>query len=169
MLTLTKAVTVGQFCALKLPQSGSILRAQYHTWTDFFSPRQKVAVTSILESFFATCELIDKEVKEQSRQDAIKTYIAIAVDKCVDYDCRFTRFDGTRNKICNKFDKHNYAFKWSYAEFDAAHILCPWVLDQAIDAYSGIMNLAVPSSNLLTGSDYRRQVDRLTFSQGPAQ
>jgi len=30
MLTLTKAVTVGQFCALKLPQSGSILRAQYH-------------------------------------------------------------------------------------------------------------------------------------------
>ncbi len=140
-----------------------------YTWIDFFSPRQKVAVTSILESFFATCELIDKEVKEQSRQDAIKTYIAIAVDKCVDYDCRFTRFDGTRNKICNKFDKHNYAFKWSYAEFDAAHNLCPWVLDQAIDAYSGIMNLAAPSSNLLTGSDYRRQVDRLTFSQGPAQ
>src|SRR5208337_1815062 len=37
MLTLTKAVTVGQFCALKLPQSGSILRAQYHTklfWSD---------------------------------------------------------------------------------------------------------------------------------------
>src|SRR5271157_4662824 len=30
MLTLTKAVTVGQFCALKMPQSGSILRAQYH-------------------------------------------------------------------------------------------------------------------------------------------
>src|SRR5271157_1144049 len=29
MLTLTKAVTVGQFCALKMPQSGSILRAQY--------------------------------------------------------------------------------------------------------------------------------------------
>ncbi len=31
MLTLTKAVTVGQFCALKMPQSGSILRAQYQT------------------------------------------------------------------------------------------------------------------------------------------
>jgi hypothetical protein len=29
MPTPTKAVTVGQFCALKLPQSGSILRAQY--------------------------------------------------------------------------------------------------------------------------------------------
>src|SRR5271157_1578349 len=33
MLTLTKAVTVGQFCALKLPQSGSILRAQYQLRT----------------------------------------------------------------------------------------------------------------------------------------
>jgi len=33
MLTLTKAVTVGQFCALKLPQSGSILRAQYHIFS----------------------------------------------------------------------------------------------------------------------------------------
>src|SRR5271157_5234604 len=34
MLTLTKAVTVGQFSALKLPQSGSILRAQYQRWAN---------------------------------------------------------------------------------------------------------------------------------------
>jgi len=45
MLTLTKAVTVGQFCALKLPQSGSILRAQYHSTPFGFTEvgrRQKV-------------------------------------------------------------------------------------------------------------------------------
>ena len=140
-----------------------------YRWADFFSPRQKVATAAILRAFREVRDSIRDEVKDDARQQAIITYLAIGVDKCVDYGCRFTRFDGTRSKICNKFDKHNFAFKWSYAEFDSARSLGPWVLDQVLDAYLGIVGLAAPASSTLFRSATGLPVDRLQFTQGPAQ
>lgn len=140
-----------------------------YRWADFFSPRQKVAVASIVRAFREVSDLIRREVMDRPRQQAIMTYMAIAVDKCVDYGCRFTRFDGTRSKICNKFDKHNYAFKWSYAEFDSARSLCPWVMDSVLDAYSGLVDLGSPAGSTLFQSAAGLPVDRLQFTQGPAQ
>ena len=40
-----------------------------------------------------------------------------------------------------------YAFKWSYAEFDAAEISCRGFVDQVFDAYSGIVALVAPASS----------------------
>jgi adenine-specific DNA methylase len=138
-------------------------------WADFFSPRQKVSMVAIVAAFHDVRDLISKEVKDELRRQAIVTYLAIGVDKCVDYGCRFTRFDGTRSKICNKFDKHNYAFKWSYAEFDCARSLGPWVLEQVVDAYSGICDLVAPSRSSLFQSASGFPVDRLRLTQGSAQ
>ena len=140
-----------------------------YRWVDFLSPRQKVAMAAIVLAFREVRDLIRIDVKDEARRQAIVTYMAIGVDKCVDYGCRFTRFDGTRSKICNKFDKHNYAFKWSYAEFDSARSLCPWVLNQVLDAYSGIVSLAAPANSPLFRSEAGLPVDRLHFTQGPAQ
>jgi putative DNA methylase len=141
-----------------------------YRWADFFSPRQKIAAAAIVRAFRDVRELVDREVEDESRRRAIVTFLAIGVDKCVDYGCRFTRFDGTRSKICNKFDKHNYAFKWSYAEFDSARNLCPWVLEQILDAYTGIVGLVAPAADpLFEGSSAGLPVNRLRFTQGAAQ
>src|SRR5271157_3110855 len=51
MLTLTKAVTVGQFCALKLPQSGSILRAQYQLGTEGYRAPRRDHFTTAMVTF----------------------------------------------------------------------------------------------------------------------
>lgn len=147
---------------------GHRLYGAYH-WADFFSPRQKVATAAIVRAFQEVRSLIKQEILDQARQRAIDTYIAFSVDKCIDYGCRFTRFDGTRSKICNKFDKHNYAFKWSYAEFDSARNLCPWVLELVLDAYSDLVELVSPAGSTLFRSDFGMPVDRLKFTQGPAQ
>lgn len=140
-----------------------------YTWADFFSPRQKLAIASIVQAYHEVREIIARDVVDKLQQDALATYLAFAVDKCVDYNCRFTRFDGTRNKICNKFDKHNYAFKWSYAEFDAPHNLCPWALEMVQDAYAGLVGLAASANSPLLQTNGRPPVDRLAFTQGPAQ
>ena len=118
-----------------------------YRWADFFSPRQKVATAAILRTFQEIRDLVRREVSDKGRQSAIVTYLAFCVDKCVDYGCRFTRFDVTRSKICNKFDKHNYAFKWSYAEFDSARNLCPWILELVLDAYADLVTLASPAGS----------------------
>jgi len=123
-----------------------------YRWADFLSPRQMVAAVEILRSFNEVREIIQRDISEATRRNAVLTYLGITVDKCVDYGCRFTRFDVTRNKICNKFDKHNFAFRWSYAEFDAARNLVPWVVEQIVDAYLGIAELVSPVTDTLWGN-----------------
>jgi len=51
------------------------------------------------------------------------------------------------------FDTHNFAFKSTYAEFDAGSALFPWCLDQLLDAYKGIASLLVPSQSVKIGAD----------------
>src|SRR5690606_23559535 len=46
-----------------------------------------------------------------------------------------------RQGMRSVFEKHNFSFKWTFAEFDGGRALFPWCLDQLIDAYGGIANL----------------------------
>ena len=64
-------------------------------------------------------KLIDKELPGD-RGRAVSTYLALAFDKCLDYNSRFVRWDSTRDKIVNTFSSHDFRFKWSFAEFDAS-------------------------------------------------
>lgn len=139
------------------------------TWADFFSSRQKLAIATIAQVFGEVAHEVAGQIEDQARASAVHTYLSFALDKCVDYNCRFTRFDGTRNKICNKFDKHNYAFKWSYAEFDASRNLCPWTLEQVVDAYLGMAQLMAATQNPLFEIAGSHPVERLSLTRGPAQ
>ena len=68
---------------------------------------------------------------------------ASCVDKVLIYNNRSCRFDPERG-IRSSFDKHNYAFVWSHAEFDASANLFPWSQDQVVDAYAELVKLANP-------------------------
>ncbi|AEJ38298.1 protein of unknown function DUF1156 [Sulfobacillus acidophilus TPY] len=111
-------------------------------WKDFFNPRQLLSLLTYLEAFNA----IKDEVTANHPADeakAILTYLAFALDKAADYNSRMTRFDGTRNKIANTFDRHDYAFKWSFAEMNltAPGLGFDWAVDQVLDAYEGLCKL----------------------------
>ena len=77
----------------------------------------------------------------------MSTYLAIGVDKCGGLQLRFM-FDGTRRvtKSATPLTRHDFSMQWSFAEFDACRNLAPWVLDQVVDAYSGIANLLLRQS-----------------------
>src|SRR5690606_31228962 len=76
------------------------------------------------------------------RAAAVSTYLGIALDKATDYNSTNCRWDSTRLKVVNTFDKHGYSLKWAFGEFDGARNLLPWAIDQVDDAYSGIAKLA---------------------------
>jgi adenine-specific DNA methylase len=139
-------------------------------WADFFSPRQKLAIGTMVEVYRQVSQAIGKEIQDTARSGAIRTYLGFCIDKSVDYNCRFTRLHVGRDVITNKFDKHNYAFKWSYAEFDASRNLGTWAVDQVADAYSGIANLAATAgASLFGGGAIQPAIERLTLTTGPAQ
>jgi len=118
------------------------------TWRDFFSDRQLLTLVTGVSTM---ADILDETGEELSTEEvrALALYLALALDKAVDYNSRQVGWDSTRLKVRNKFTKHNYAFQWTFAEFDGASALFPWAVSQVVDAYRGIANLAKQSESLI--------------------
>jgi len=115
-------------------------------WNELFSPRQLLSLCSFLEELKILEPRLEKELGEE-RGKAVATYLALALDKAADYNSRMVRWHSSRAVIANTFDRHDFSFKWSHAEFDASKNLFSWVVDQVVDAYVSIAKLAKPSTS----------------------
>lgn len=105
---------------------------------DMFSPRQLLVHLTTLE------KIIDypwNDIKDEKRREALRVYLQLAFDKCVDYNSLQSRLDVTRVVVKNTFDRHDFAFIWSYGEIDGAGNLYRFGHSQVSDAYSGITKL----------------------------
>ena len=113
------------------------------TWADMFSPRQLLA----LGTFVETLRELRAELRaamDAERAAAVETYLGLALDKAASYHNLQTRWHPSRTVIAQIFDRHDFAFKWSFTEFDAAVNLLPWSVEQIVDAYKDIAKLAAP-------------------------
>src|SRR5690606_25925182 len=77
-------------------------------------------------------------------------YLGLALDKACDYNGMLSSWHASRTTVRNTFDRHDFAYKWTFAEFDGAHALFPWVVDQVVDAYGGIAKLAYQAETMMT-------------------
>jgi adenine-specific DNA methylase len=109
-------------------------------WRDMFSPRQLLGHAIYLEEIRRVKAEIFAELPRE-KAEAIAVYLALIFDKCCAYNCRTSRWHAARQVLAPQFERHDFSFKWSFAEFDAAHMLWPWALDQIADAYLGIAAL----------------------------
>jgi adenine-specific DNA methylase len=136
------------------------------TWSDFYMPRQLLAMGTIAQEFRIIIDELRKE-EEASIADAIAVYLGLALDKAVIYNNRNCRFDPSRG-IRSVFDRHDFAFVASHSEFDASANLLPWVVSQVEDAYRELANLITPSQLSFITSGGNRPVDNLQIIQGSA-
>lgn len=135
-------------------------------WENSFGSRQLLTLVTYSEILQNLENDIKKEVDSIERTTAIMTYLAIALDKAVVYNNRHCRFDPSRG-IRSVFDRHDFAFVWSHAEFDGAANLLPWVVDQTVDAYSEISKLT-GSSQISMEKNLQRRLEHLNISRGSA-
>ena len=88
----------------------------FNYWTEFFSPRQLLGHCTSVEVFH---ELV-AEIRERHAgtipdlDKAALSYVAAAMDKIVHYNSLQSRWDVDRVAIRGKFDRHDFAFQWSY-------------------------------------------------------
>ncbi len=122
-------------------------------WFECFSPRQLLSMIVAVEELKNLGIEIEHECG-QEKAKAIRTYLALAIDKSADYNSRRSRFHSGRGVMVNSFERHDFAFKWSHGEFDAADNLYPWVVGQIIDAFEGISRL-VETKTLFHKRDLR--------------
>ena len=122
-------------------------------WTDIFSPRQRLAHGVFVSELRSLIPEIRAEVKDQDRADAILALLAMMQGKALNWNAILSTWNVLKQGMRSVFDTHNYAFKSTYAEFDAGSALFPWCLDQLLDAYKGIASLLVPSQSVKIGAD----------------
>jgi putative DNA methylase len=131
-------------------------------WRDLFSPRQLLCHGMSAEIFR---DLLNEEsAKPEGLSDlkrAALGYIALALDKLRDYNSRMTRWISNREVMANTFDRHDFAFKWSYTEmasmlegrgFDWAYSLVAKCIDELIDLIEPGGNQTTDAGPLFTAT-----------------
>ncbi|MCE9554578.1 MAG: DUF1156 domain-containing protein [Planctomycetes bacterium] len=138
------------------------------TWADFYSPRQLLSHVVYLDELRKLHEKIKTEIAPD-KAEALITYLAIALDKGADRNSYMSRWIPQRGILANTFDRHGFPIKWSFGEFDAAHNMCGWIIDQVVDSVSGIAQLLQGLHSPLFGESGHSPVDRLKVTRGKAQ
>lgn len=137
------------------------------TWKEMFSPRQLLAMLTYLGVMHEVSAEMRQHISDE-RADAVATYLAIILDKCPNYNSRLASWNAPRSVMRSVFDRHDFSFKWTYGEFDAASNLLPWTIGQIEKAYRELTDLAIPARYPLWGENGHQPVDRLHISQGSA-
>lgn len=128
-------------------------------WCDFFTSRQLLTSVTALEELRGIAVEAREDLGDEGGR-ALALYLALALDKSVDYNSRQCSWHATRTTIRSTFDKHNFNFKWSFAEFDGANSLLPWAVSQVENAYDGMARLAYQAAKL--DAPERRDQARIT-------
>lgn len=111
-------------------------------WRDMFSPRQLIGHVIGVEVYREIlAEEESKGLSELTR--AVFAYLALSLDKFRDYNSRMTRWHSKREVIVNTFDRHDFAFKWSYAEMAPLVVGSgfAWVIEQTTKCIGELVDL----------------------------
>ena len=123
-------------------------------WTDMFSPRQLLVHGTFVEEFTRLIPEV-RDAIGRDRGNAVLTLLALMQGKALNFNAILSSWDTSRQKIRSVFDTHNFAFKWTFAEFEGAIELYPWCLEQIIGAYQEIVDLARPADTGLLADKTR--------------
>ncbi len=114
-------------------------------WRDLFNPRQ-------LYGHCVSVEVFHEMVEECARTDldrAAMAYIALALDKMVNYNAIQVRWHANREVVAGVFDRHDFSFKWSYAEIAPAITSSgyEWAIGQTGKALGELVSLLGQSTS----------------------
>ncbi|GAA2619258.1 DUF1156 domain-containing protein [Actinomadura fulvescens] len=141
------------------------------TWAKMFTPRQLLTHGTFTEEF---CQLIPQVRSDLGTNlgNSVLTELGMMQSISLNWNGRSTSWNIGRQGMRSVFDKHNFSFKWTFAEFEGASGLYPWCLYQVTDAYTKIANLYEQTrlQSASTGSPIEvERLDRqITVHQGNA-
>lgn len=111
-------------------------------WRDFFNKRQLLAHHTYYQAFESLKPRI-REEHPKAEADVILTFLSLAADKSLDYNCRLNRWHASRSVLGNAFAGSDFAFSWSYPENNllAEGVGYEWALNNVLSAYEDLVDL----------------------------
>ncbi|MFY9341674.1 MAG: DUF1156 domain-containing protein [Planctomycetota bacterium] len=97
-------------------KTSELIRYGATSWRDCFSPRQLIGHITSVEIFQQLVAELGDPARLSDLDRAALTYLAIANDKLLNYNSRMSVWMPTREVVANTFNRHDFAFCWSYAE-----------------------------------------------------
>ncbi len=149
----------------RIPEGNDTRPHQYGMpyWRNLFSPRQLLVHGTFVDEFGRLVPEVQDALDEE-RARAVLGLLAAMQGKALNANAVLASWDTGRDKIRSVFDRHDFAFKWTFAEFEGAKELFPWCLEQLVDAYTEISSLLLPSDASRKGTVTLRHA-----VPGPAQ
>ena len=115
-------------------------------WRDLFSPRQLLCHGTSVEIFR---EMLEKDRNAELLDDVRKAaygYLALTLDTLLNYNNRSGRWDNTTSRVRSIFDRHDFAFVWSYAEMAplVAGVGYDWAIEKTAKCVKELVELIRP-------------------------
>ena len=112
-------------------------------WRDLFSPRQLLCHGTSVEVFREMLEADRIAGQLSDVRKAAYGYLAITLDKLLNYNSRMSVWMPTRAVIANTFNRHDFAFCWSYAEIAPliAGVGYDWAIRQTAKCIKELLDL----------------------------
>lgn len=105
---------------------------------------------------------------EPEKVEAIATYLALVLDRCVDKNARLCIWDSGRSHAQRATTQHALNLTWNYPEFSGSGELWKACADAVISDYQGLCNLFGTKSNSSTIPGLEQFVMRASSSLAPA-
>ena len=93
-------------------------------WSSLFTPRQLTAMTTLSDFVKSIRKDVIKDAKAakmkgddaESYADAVQTFLALALDRCADFNNSLCRWSPTNQKVMNLFGRQAIPMVWDFAE-----------------------------------------------------
>jgi len=137
-------------------------------WRDMYSDRQLLTHYTYWQAF----EDVKGEIRSEYSSevsDVILTFLAIASDKSLNYSSRLSSWIKSRASVRSVFERHDFAFKWSFAESNltAPGLGYDWVLDSIVEVYEELRELSGHSQAVV--SVYQGDAAQLPIEDGETE
>nr|WP_076864273.1 DUF1156 domain-containing protein [Bradyrhizobium mercantei] len=118
-------------------------------WSDFFTPRQLLCHGTSVEVYH---EILSRNLSNGELSDCTKAafiYLALALDTMFNYSNRSGRWDVLKQTFRSIFDRHDFAFCWSYCEMvpTVEGMGYDWCISKTAKALDELIQLTRPGDN----------------------
>ena len=139
-----------------------------NVWRDLFSPRQLLCHGTSVEVFREMLAADRTEGKLDEVRQAAYGYLALSLDRVVDYNSRMTSWEIYRPKVAHTFDRHDFSFKWSYAEMPPLIVGLgyDWAIGQTAKCIGELIAMIHPEADSKIG-DLFDDADQAEYTPPP--
>ena len=119
-------------------------------WCDLFSPRQLLCHGISVEVFREMLEADRANGELTDVRKAAYGYLALSLDKLLNYNSRMSIWMPTREVVANTFNRHDFAFCWSHAEMAPliAGLGYDWAIRQTAKCIDELVALVRPDADI---------------------